>query len=310
VPAEQPGLTTAVGDVAAPVDDGETPPDVSDVTMAAPNGDRGGHAKPSDGKGRNKKAERVATPAATAPASDNGAKPDGAEAHDPDAIAPTGVRRARRAAAVPEPTPPTTSTPPAVPLLPAGSTSREQLARDQAARAAAARATGLTRSGTVTEAVPAMPAAPPVRTLPVDPKGRPRRLTRRERRAMGRLRARKVKRVVRHLDAWSVLKISLVLYLCLFVTIMVAGVLLWNLAVSAGTITDIEGFIEDLFAFQSFRFEGEQIFEACLFGGLILVLVGSGLNVLLALLFNLISDLVGGIRVTVIEEETVRQPTR
>ena len=40
--------------------------------------------------------------------------------------------------------------------------------------------------------------------------------------------------------------------------------------------------------------------------GLILVIAGTGLNVLLAVLFNLISDLVGGVRITVIEEESAR----
>ena len=38
-------------------------------------------------------------------------------------------------------------------------------------------------------------------------------------------------------------------------------------------------------------------------GGLILAIAGSTLNVLMVLLFNLISDLTGGLRVTMIEEE-------
>lgn len=136
---------------------------------------------------------------------------------------------------------------------------------------------------------------------------RPRRLTWRERRDMGRLRARKVRRVIRHVDPWSVLKLSLLFYLCLFLVVMVAGVLLWSLASSAGTIHDVEGFIKDLGAFDTFTFEGTQIFRACVLGGLVLVVAGTGFNVLLALLFNLISDLVGGIRVTVIEEESARR---
>jgi hypothetical protein len=37
-----------------------------------------------------------------------------------------------------------------------------------------------------------------------------------------------------------------------------------------------------------------------------MVIVMSGINVLGAVLFNLISDLVGGVRITVIEEETAR----
>jgi hypothetical protein len=39
--------------------------------------------------------------------------------------------------------------------------------------------------------------------------------------------------------------------------------------------------------------------------GAILVVAGTGLNVTLAVLFNLISDLMGGVRVTVLEEEVI-----
>jgi len=135
---------------------------------------------------------------------------------------------------------------------------------------------------------------------------RPHELTRKEARQLGRLRARKVRRIVRHVDPWSVLKLSLLFYFCLFVVVMVAGTLLYNLAGSAGTISSIEGFIKDIGAFKSFTFKGTVIFRASFLIGLILVIAGTALNVLLAVLFNLISDLVGGIRVTVIEEDTAR----
>jgi hypothetical protein len=136
----------------------------------------------------------------------------------------------------------------------------------------------------------------------------PKQLTRRERRQLGRLRARKVSRVVRRIDPWSVLLISLGFYLCLFAVLMVAGLLLWAIASVTGTVHQIEGTVKDLFAEKSFHFDGLKIFRASFLGGLILVIAGSGLNVLLCTLFNLISDLVGGIRVTVIEEETARPP--
>jgi transmembrane protein DUF3566 len=135
---------------------------------------------------------------------------------------------------------------------------------------------------------------------------KPHELTTRERRQLGRLRARRVKRIVRHIDPWSVLKLSLLFYACLFVVFMVAGTLLWNLAGAAGTISSIESFIKDIGAFKTFSFSGTTIFRASFLAGLILVIAGSGLNVLLTVLFNLISDLVGGIRIAVIEEETAR----
>jgi len=123
--------------------------------------------------------------------------------------------------------------------------------------------------------------------------------------------ARRVRRVVRRLDPWSVLKVSLIFYLCCYVVAMVAGVLLWNLADQAEVIEKIESFIEDMGAFQEFAFEADQILEASLLLGGVLVVVATGLTVLAAVLFNLISDLVGGIRVVVLEEESARPaPTR
>ncbi len=123
---------------------------------------------------------------------------------------------------------------------------------------------------------------------------------------MGRMRARKVRRVVRHIDPWSVLKLSLIFYFCLFLIVMVAGVILWNIATHAGTIDDIQNLFKDLGLFETFSFEGGKIFRAASLAGLILVITGTGLNVLMAVLFNLISDLVGGVRITVIEEDTAR----
>ena len=64
--------------------------------------------------------------------------------------------------------------------------------------------------------------------------------------------------------------------------------------------------MKEAFAFKTFRFDGFKILWASILGGLVLVLAGAALNVLLCVLFNLISDMVGGIRVQVIEEETAR----
>jgi hypothetical protein len=133
-----------------------------------------------------------------------------------------------------------------------------------------------------------------------------RRLSHRERRQLGRLKARKVKRVVRHIEPWSVFKIALIFNVCLFITFMVAGTLLWSLASSAGTIDNILDFLNDLIGGE-LTIKGDTIFRAALYGGAVMVIAGSLFMVLLAVLFNLISDLVGGIRITVIEEENIRR---
>jgi hypothetical protein len=58
-----------------------------------------------------------------------------------------------------------------------------------------------------------------------------------------------------------------------------------------------------------FEFEDGRIFQSFALFGIVLVLSGTAASVVLALLFNLISDLTGGVRVTVLEEEPARART-
>jgi hypothetical protein len=138
------------------------------------------------------------------------------------------------------------------------------------------------------------------------PSPKPLKLTRQQRKAQYRLRARKVKRVIRRFDPWSILKISLIFYLCFYIVAMVAGILLWNVGDRAGVIDNVEGFVENMGAFETFDFEPQLILQGSALIGGALVVVLTGLTVLAAVLFNLISDLVGGVRITVIEEDGAR----
>ena len=127
-----------------------------------------------------------------------------------------------------------------------------------------------------------------------------------QRRTVSRLRARRVRRLVRYVEPWSVLKMSLIFYFCLWVILLIAGVILWRFAVTSGTVDKLESFVEELFALETFTLNPDQIFRVSALGGLVMVVAGSGFTVLMAVLFNLISDLVGGVRMTVVEEETAR----
>jgi uncharacterized protein involved in cysteine biosynthesis len=101
-----------------------------------------------------------------------------------------------------------------------------------------------------------------------------------------------------------VFKIALVANLVLYLIVLTAGVLLWNVAHATGTIDNVERFLES-FGWSSFDFNGGEIYHSAWIGGLFLVIGLTGLAVLLATLFNLITDLVGGMRFTVLEEEVV-----
>ncbi len=115
-------------------------------------------------------------------------------------------------------------------------------------------------------------------------------------------RVRRVTRVVRHVDTWSVFKVALVFNAFFYAVALVAGVLLWQVAYATGTIDNVEKFFEG-FGWETFSFNGGQIFHNAWIAGLFVAVGLTGLAVLLATLFNLITDLVGGIRLSVLEEE-------
>ncbi len=124
-----------------------------------------------------------------------------------------------------------------------------------------------------------------------------------------RPRVRRVTRVIRQVDTWSVFKVALIFGLFLYVVCLTAGVLLWQVAQNTGTVDNVQRFFET-FGWQTFELKGGAIFHNAWVGGLFLVVGLTGLCVLAATMFNLIAELVGGIRVTVLEEEVVAREQR
>lgn len=121
-----------------------------------------------------------------------------------------------------------------------------------------------------------------------------------------RRRVRRVTRVVREIDPWSVFKVGIVFHFVLYVVGMVSLVLLWNVANATGTINNVENFLES-FGWDTFEFKGGELFRNVWILGLFWVVLATGIWVLLAIVFNLITELVGGIRVQVLEEEVVER---
>jgi len=121
--------------------------------------------------------------------------------------------------------------------------------------------------------------------------------------------ARPSRRVVSKVDSLSVFRFSLLLYLSLYLVVIVACIVLWAVATVAGAVDNIERFIKGLFALQSFHFDVLAMLRGITIGGLLLVMIGTGVNVLVSVLYNLISDVVGGVRVVVVDDDA-RQPGR
>jgi Transmembrane domain of unknown function (DUF3566) len=114
-------------------------------------------------------------------------------------------------------------------------------------------------------------------------------------------RSRQAKVVLRTVGPWSVLKISFLFYLCVMVVIIGAMMILYAILGAIGALDSLTRLIRDLFADQSFQIHGGWLFSRGLSIGLALVVLWTLINVFIVFLYNLLSDVVGGIEVTLSE---------
>lgn len=121
-----------------------------------------------------------------------------------------------------------------------------------------------------------------------------------------RPRVRRVTRVLRHIDPWSTFKLALLFSLVAYVSVLTSGVLLWRVADTTGALDNVERWFTQ-FGWETFEFKGGEIFHNAWIIGLFGVVFATGGAVLLVTLFNLVSDIIGGVRVTVLEEEVVER---
>jgi uncharacterized membrane protein (DUF485 family) len=113
---------------------------------------------------------------------------------------------------------------------------------------------------------------------------------------------RRVRRVVRRFDTWSVLKVAALFYLSLVLVLLLAGTLLWLGGSTLGAVDNVEKFMRSI-GFEDFRFVGSQLLRGSVAAGLVLVVLGTGFTVLMSVIYNLISDVVGGVQLSVLEED-------
>jgi uncharacterized membrane protein len=138
---------------------------------------------------------------------------------------------------------------------------------------------------------PSAASAAPVVTQGARPKHKPRKA-----------KSRQARVVVRKVGPGSVLKFSLIFYFCVMLVFLGALMILYGVLDAIGALDSITRLIRDLFADKSFSIHADWLFTRGFAIGLAMVLLGSIINVFVAFLYNLISDLVGGIQITLSEK--------
>jgi hypothetical protein len=110
--------------------------------------------------------------------------------------------------------------------------------------------------------------------------------------------------VLRRIDPWSVLKVSLMMYLFLLAVGIVVGSGLWVIGRQTGVLANIENLLEDLVLGTPGSYHlrgGEVLFYAAVVGPMLAV-VAALVTTAGAAVYNVVARLTGGLEVTVKEE--------
>jgi hypothetical protein len=116
---------------------------------------------------------------------------------------------------------------------------------------------------------------------------------------------RRVRRTLRHVDPLSVLKLSLFYYGCFVVMGLVFVAILYGILSAVGLFDQIErlGGPRGLVLWDEFNITLWFVERWAMFLGLLFALVASLVNLFLAFLYNLASDVVGGAELTFVERD-------
>lgn len=113
---------------------------------------------------------------------------------------------------------------------------------------------------------------------------------------------RRYHQTIRRIDLWSVLKVSVCFNLCALVVMLTSGIILWYGADTVGAIGSIEKNLQSALDDKTFKFLPGEILRAATLLGLVFVCLATVMAVLATAFYNLFSDIVGGVEITVSEE--------
>ena len=117
---------------------------------------------------------------------------------------------------------------------------------------------------------------------------------------------RRVRRVIRRIDPWTVLKVSLVLNAVAGLVFVLGVWVVWSLLLQRGIPDRIVEIFEAIRI--TISVDGELYFRIVVFLAVVGSVAMTAVMTLGAVLYNLIADLVGGVELTVLEETYAATP--
>ncbi|MEA2507869.1 MAG: hypothetical protein QOH48_2487 [Actinomycetota bacterium] len=118
-----------------------------------------------------------------------------------------------------------------------------------------------------------------------------------------RIAGRRVQRTIRHVDVWSVFKLSIFYYACFTVLwLLFVGILYWLLS-NAGLFSAIQKFGRAMVLWNHLNISLIYIEKWALLLAITFLVLGSLINAFIAFLYNFAADTVGGIELTFVEKD-------
>ena len=116
---------------------------------------------------------------------------------------------------------------------------------------------------------------------------------------------RRVRRIIRKIDAWTVFKVSSIFWAIAALGLVLGLIMFWSVVQASGIPDRITDFLVTITLVEdgSDPFgDDDAFFRLALFGSIAWAILGCGLTTLGAVMYNLISDVVGGVEIVVLEE--------
>ena len=127
------------------------------------------------------------------------------------------------------------------------------------------------------------------------------------------VRVNRVRRIIRKIDPWTVLKVTLVLNFVVALTVVLGFSIMWVLLVNAGVPQGLEDIARRLALLdQDASLVGniEPLFTGLVSIAAVYMLTQTAIATVGAFFYNLVSDLVGGIEIVVLEESHLDAPEK
>lgn len=116
---------------------------------------------------------------------------------------------------------------------------------------------------------------------------------------------RRVRRIIRKIDPWTTLKVSAFVWAVLALAFVLGAVIFWSVLDRSGIPDRLVDFMVEITLIEegSDPFANtEQFLRFLIFGSVVGWVVATGMTVATSVIYNLVSDVVGGLEIVVLEE--------